>query len=70
LALARAHREATLVTTVKDWQRLTALLDGLPEGCLVPIPLRLDRAAVSRLADRLLDLLAERFLPGGVPVRG
>lgn len=70
LALARAHRQATLVTTVKDWQRLTALLDGLPDGCVVPIPLRLDRAAVSRLADRLLDLLAERCAPGGLPARG
>jgi tetraacyldisaccharide 4'-kinase len=57
LALARAKREATLVTTVKDWQRLAPLLEGVPEGSVVPLSLRLDGAAVARLADQLQDLL-------------
>lgn len=57
LALARAKREATLVTTVKDWQRLVPLLQGVPEGSVVPISQRLDAAAVVRLADQLQALL-------------
>jgi tetraacyldisaccharide 4'-kinase len=68
LALARAQQEATLVTTVKDWQRLAPLLERralappMPAAGdlerVVPIPLRLDGAAVARLADQLLALLA------------
>lgn len=58
LALAQAKQEATLVTTVKDWQRLAPLLNGMHEGRVVPLPLRLDGAAVARLADRLQALLA------------
>ena len=57
LALARAKQEATLVTTVKDWQRLAPLLEGVPEGSVVPLSLHLDGAAVARLADQLLALL-------------
>jgi tetraacyldisaccharide 4'-kinase len=58
LALARAKENATLVTTVKDWQRLVPLLEGLPAARLRAIPLQLDIPAVARLADLVLEGLA------------
>lgn len=61
LALARAKENATLVTTVKDWQRLAGLLQDGPEGRVVPIPLQLDGHAVAQLADQVLAQLAQRF---------
>ncbi len=50
---------ATLVTTVKDWQRLPA---GWQER-VVPLPLVLDPQAASALADEVLERLGQR--PGG-----
>lgn len=62
LALARAKGNATLVTTVKDWQRLAPLLAPRPLAApvpLVPIPLQLDGAALARLADAVLEQLRQ-----------
>ena len=56
---------ATLVTTVKDWQRLAPLLDRAPHPApdtpvVVPVPLELDAGAVGRLTEAVLAQLAHR----------
>jgi tetraacyldisaccharide 4'-kinase len=60
LTLARAQHNATLVTTGKDWQRLTAVLSPQERAAVVPVGLRLDPAAVARLADGVQVVLARR----------
>jgi tetraacyldisaccharide 4'-kinase len=60
LALAQAKENATLVTTVKDWQRLTPLLRDVTAQRIRAVPLRLERPAVARLADLVQEVLAER----------
>ena len=60
LTLARAQHNATLVTTGKDWQRLTAVLAPHERAAVVPVGLRLDPAAVARLADGVQAVLLRR----------
>ncbi|MFO8238004.1 MAG: tetraacyldisaccharide 4'-kinase [Prochlorococcaceae cyanobacterium] len=60
LTLARAQHNATLVTTGKDWQRLTPVLTPQERVAVVPLGLRLDPEAVARLADAVQAVLARR----------
>jgi tetraacyldisaccharide 4'-kinase len=60
LILARAQHNATLVTTCKDWQRLTAVLAPHERAAVVPVGLRLDPAAVAGLADGVQAVLLRR----------
>jgi tetraacyldisaccharide 4'-kinase len=60
LKLARDQHNATLVTTGKDWQRLTAVLAPDERAAVVPVGLRLDPEAVARLADAVQAVLARR----------
>lgn len=60
LALAQAKGNATLVTTVKDLQRLAPLLDSRSAARVQAIPLQLEGAVVARLAELVLARLAER----------
>ncbi|SBO43716.1 tetraacyldisaccharide 4'-kinase [Cyanobium sp. NIES-981] len=56
VALAQARGGATLVTTVKDWQRLPSNSRSM----VAAVPLVLEPAAVAALADAVLDTVAHR----------
>ncbi|MEO1002290.1 MAG: tetraacyldisaccharide 4'-kinase [Cyanobacteria bacterium J06638_7] len=60
LTLARSQQNATLVTTGKDWQRLTAVLAPAERTAVVPVALRLDPRAVAQLAEQVLAELVSR----------
>ncbi len=60
LTLARSQRNATLVTTAKDWQRLMAVLAPHERAAVVPVELRLDPLAVTQLTDSVLAVVASR----------
>lgn len=59
-SLARAQHNATLVTTGKDWQRLTAVLAPHERAAVVPVGLRLEPEAVARLVDEVQVVLVRR----------
>jgi tetraacyldisaccharide 4'-kinase len=60
LVLARSKENATLVTTMKDWQRLRGRFAPALLAPVVPLPLQLDPGAVGALTDQLLARLQQR----------